>query len=200
MRKQKKEGLIFVVSGPSGSGKTTLLKGIFENKKLRNKLAKSISFTTRPKRSGERKNRDYFFISQREFKQKQAAGKIVEWTKYLGYYYGTPKEFLRQQLRQGENIVLCLDEKGASKIKRLYPESTVTIFIVPPSLQELRERIKARCNKTKKEEIGKRLELANSELLLSRKYDYQIFNKDLSLAIKKLQGIMLGEIMRMDTK
>ncbi len=193
-RSQKKRGVIFALSGPSGSGKTTLLKKILENKKLKNKLVKSISFTTRPRRSQERRNKDYFFISEKEFKQRKAAGKIAEWTKYLDYYYGTPKEFLTQQLEQGKNIVLCLDNKGVLSIKRIYPESTVTIFIVPPSLRELRERIETRCNKTKREEIKKRLKLANSELLLSAKYDYRIFNKDLDLAIKELQDIVLSEI------
>ncbi|MDI6758281.1 MAG: guanylate kinase [Candidatus Omnitrophota bacterium] len=195
-REQKRRGVIFAVSGPSGSGKTTLLKKILGNKKLGNKLIKSISFTTRPRRLRERKDKDYFFISEKEFKQRKAAGEIVEWTKYLDHYYGTPKEFLTRQLGQGKNIILCLDEKGVLSIERLYPKTTVTIFIVPPSISELRERIEARCNKTKKEEIKKRLKLANNELLFSRKYDYRIFNKDLGLAIKELQGIVLSEIYK----
>jgi guanylate kinase len=189
-----KSGKIFVISGPSGSGKTTLLRKLLEIRKLKNKLVKSISFTTRPIRSGERKNKDYFFISQEEFKQRREGKKIIEWTKYLGYYYGTPKEFLRQQLKKRKGIVLCLDRKGALSIKRLYPKNTVLIFIIPPSLQELRQRLGARCNKTKKEEIKKRLGLARRELLLSAGYDHRIFNKNLGLAIKKLQDIILSKM------
>ncbi len=190
----RQKGKIFIISGPSGSGKTTLLQRLFKNKKLKNSVVKSISFTTRPRRSGERKNKDYFFISEKEFKQKRSAKKIIEWTKYLSYYYGTPKEFVEQQLEKEKNIALCLDKKGALNIKRLYPKLTVTIFIIPPSIEELQKRIEARCNKTKKEEIKNRVRLAQRELSLSRKYDHRIFNKNLNLAAKELQDIVLNEI------
>lgn len=188
-----KQGLLFVISGPSGSGKTTLLKNLLKRKELKNKFVKSISFTTRPKRSGERQGKDYFFISNRSFKQKLKTKKIIEWTRYLGYYYATPKEFLKEQLAKGKNLILCLDLRGAGKIKRFYPQNTVTIFIRPPSLGQLQDRIEKRCSKTKKEEIQKRLKLAKEELLVSRRYDYCLVNLDLTDTAKQLRQIVLKE-------
>ena len=183
-----------MLSGPSGSGKTTLLEKLFQDKELNQKLVKSISFTTRPKRSGERDKKDYFFISQTQFKQKQKAKKILEQTKYSGYYYATPKDFLKRQLQAGKHIVLCLDLRGALKIKRFYPDNTVSIFILPPSLAVLRDRIERRCNRTKAREIRERLEIARGELAASKGYDYCLLNKDLLKAAQELKGIILREI------
>jgi len=190
---KKSQGLIFVLSGPSGSGKTTLLGNIIRSAKLRKKFARSISFTTRPKRSGEKHGKDYFFIDRAEFKQKSKAKKILEWTKYLGYYYATPKDFVDEQIRKKRHIILCLDLKGAAKIKRLYPENSVTIFILPPSLEALRNRIEGRCNMTKKEEVRQRLKLARQELLASRKFDYCLVNRSLQRAVNELKRIILKE-------
>ncbi|MDP3731477.1 MAG: guanylate kinase [Candidatus Omnitrophota bacterium] len=195
MRKQsEKQGLIFIISGPSGSGKTTLAEKILGNKRLKNKLARSISFTTRPKRSGEQDKKDYFFISGKRFKREQKAKKILEWTKYLGYYYATPKDFIERQLHKAKHIILCLDLKGAFSVKRQYPGNTVTIFVIPPSLDTLLQRITSRCNKTKEGEVRQRLRLAQQELSACEKYDYCVVNKDLNQAIKELQGIILKEI------
>lgn len=186
-------GLIFVVSGPSGSGKTTLLKKLRTDRQLDKRLAKSISFTTRPKRSSEKDKKDYFFITQARFEQALKAKKILEWTRYLGYYYATPRDFVEKQLKQGKHVILCLDLKGAFKIKRVYPKNTVLIFIIPPSLETLQERIGTRCNKTKKEEIKERLKLAKTELLASCRYDYCLVNKRLQRATEELREIILRE-------
>lgn len=194
------KGLIFVISGPSGSGKTTLLKNLLKDRQLKKKLTKSVSFTTRPKRSGEREKRDYFFITEPQFKQELKAKKILEWTRYLGYYYATPRDFVEKQLKKDKHIILCLDLKGASRVKRLYPGNTVLIFIIPPSLGTLRERIGRRCNKTKKEEIRKRLKLAKAELRACRRYDYCLVNKNLQQAVKELGGLMLTEIENYNLK
>ncbi len=190
----KNRGLIFVISGPSGSGKTTLLKKLLTTKELKKRLAKSTSFTTRPKRSGEKNGKDYFFIPKDKFRQKQKAKKILEWTKYLGYYYATPRDYLTEQLKQGKHIVLCLDLKGALKIKRAYPGNTVTIFIAPPSLKVLRDRIEGRCNKTKTEEVKQRLKLARREVIVSHRYDYCLVNKNLHQAVGALRSIILREM------
>lgn len=190
----KIRGLIFVISGPSGSGKTTLVRGVLLHKVLSRKFVKSISVTTRPKRSGERQNKDYFFVSLKEFRRLNAAKKILEWTRYLGYYYGTKKDFVEGKLKQGKHIALCLDLKGALKIKRLYPENTVTIFILPPSIKILRKRIEGRCAKTRQEEIRSRLKLAKSELKGKSRYDYVLKNSNLTKATSRLKGIILKEI------
>ena len=189
-----RKGKIFVISGPSGSGKTTLRDKLLEDKALKNKFTKAVSFTTRPRRSNERHSRDYFFVTESEFKKKDRAGEILEWTKYLGYYYGTPRFFVERQIKRGKNIVLCLDLKGALRIKRLFPLNSVTIFVLPPSLRTLRLRIRKRCQKTKQEEIARRLKLAEEELSASRRYDYAVVNKNLERAFRELKGIILEEV------
>lgn len=185
---------MFVLSGPSGSGKTTLLKTVLQRKALASNLVKSTSFTTRPQRQGEENREDYFFISQDKFKQQLKAKKFLEWTKYLGYYYGTPKGFIDRQLKKSRHIILCVDLNGAAKIKQLYPKNTVTIFVLPPSLKELETRIAKRCDKTHRQEIKKRLALAEKELLAAPGYDYRIVNKDLSTVVGKLEKIILQGI------
>ena len=195
MSAQKKtRGKSFVISGPSGSGKTTLLKKVLQNKSLQNRFAKSVSVTTRPKRSGEREGKDYFFVKPREFRQLHKAKKILEWTRYLGYYYGTKKDFLEDRLSRGKHLALCLDLKGALRLKRLYPRNTVTVFIDPPSIKELRRRITGRCAKTRPEEVNKRIKLAVAELKNSPRYDYVLRNKNLTQAEGRLKGIILKEI------
>lgn len=187
-------GLIFVISGPSGSGKTTLLTRLLKDPELKSRLVKSISFTTRPKRSGEKDGKDYFFISHREFQYKRKAKKILEWTRYLGYYYATPKDFLEEQLKESKHLLLCLDLKGALKIKKLYPKNTVMIFVNPPSLEALKARIEKRCNKTQKTETRKRLRVARREILASGNYDYCLVNRDLRQTARQLKRMILKEI------
>ena len=121
MKADIKKGKIFVISGPSGSGKTTLAQSLLKDRKLKKKIARSVSFTTRPKRSGEKNRKDYFFIGKNDFKEKLKSKKILEWTRYLGYYYGTAKDFFEAQLVKSKAVVLCLDLKGAARIKKLYP-------------------------------------------------------------------------------
>jgi guanylate kinase len=161
---------------------------------LRRKLAKSISVTTRPKRSGEREGKDYFFISPATFRRLKKAKKILEWTQYLGYHYGTKKDFLEGRLASGRSLALCLDLRGALRLKTLYPKETVTVFISPPSLQELRKRIAGRCRKTKPEEVNKRVNLAVAELQNSCRYDYVVKNNNLTRATARLGGIILNKI------
>ncbi len=194
-RKQKKTtGKIFVISGPSGSGKTTLLKRALLNKSLKNTLAKSVSVTTRSKRSGEREGRDYFFVSSEEFQRLNKAKKILEWTRYLSYYYGTKRDYLEEKLKKVRHLALCLDLRGALKLKKLYRENVVTIFVEPPSINELRKRIEGRCSKTKPEEIDRRVKLAVAELKNAHRYDYILKNKNLAKAESRLKHIILKEI------
>ncbi|MGD0336093.1 MAG: guanylate kinase [Candidatus Omnitrophota bacterium] len=188
---QNAKGLIFVISGPSGSGKTTLRDRLLEDKILRKRLAKPISFTTRPKRSKEQNGRDYYFINRVQFEAKKRAKKILEWTRYLGYYYATPKDYVQHQLRRGRDVVLCTDLKGVANIKRLYPFNNVSIFVRPPSLGALEKRITGRCHKTGKKEIKKRIGLAEKELRKASSCDYQVLNKRLSYALARLKGIVV---------
>jgi len=185
--------MIFVISGPSGSGKTTLRDELLRDKALKAHFVKSISFTTRQKRLREANKKDYIFISEPEFKRKLKAKKILEWTKYSGYYYATSKDFVDKHLKSSKNIILCLDLKGALRIKKLYSRNCITIFILPPSIKALRDRIEGRCKKTKKKEIHERLKLAKRELSEANKYDYCVVNKNLTQAVKELRGIILKE-------
>lgn len=110
--------MVFVVSGPSGSGKTTLIRQLLSGQRRRD-LVRSVSLTTRPRRTGERHGRDYFFITKDEFLERRAAKKILEWTRYLGYYYATSRDFVDETLRSGKHAVLCLDYRALSRYARL---------------------------------------------------------------------------------
>ncbi|MGD9014958.1 MAG: guanylate kinase [Candidatus Omnitrophota bacterium] len=190
VRAKADKGFVFVISGPSGSGKTTLARKIIKQSQLKGRFIKSISFTTRPKRRGERQGRDYFFVSAQEFKRLQRAKKILEHTQYLGYDYGTPRDFIQQAIRKGLNIILCLDIKGASFIKQAFPNRAITIFVKPPSLDIARKRIVSRCTKTRPEEINRRIRLAHKELDHIHHYDYYLINDNLNRAIKEVVRII----------
>lgn len=183
-------GTIFVLSGPSGSGKTTLAQRVVSAPEFKTFLKKSISLTTRLKRSGEYQGKDYYFVAEQDFKDYLHKKKILEWTRYLGYYYATPKDKVEQVLLSGKSLVLCLDGKGATRIKRIYPDNSVTIFIKPPSIGELNKRIRSRGCKTRDEEIKKRLAIAKQEIKVSANYDYIIVNKNLDTAVNKLNSII----------
>ena len=144
---------IFVVSGPSGSGKTTLVGKVLAHRSLKDLLKRSISFTTREKRTNEVDGLDYFFISKEDFEVLRKRKKILEWTTYLGYYYGTAKDYIEAQMGKSCGLMLCLDIKGAKQIKKIYSKQTVTIFVLPPSVEVLAERIKNRRKKTKESEV-----------------------------------------------
>lgn len=191
---QKNPGKVFVLSGPSGSGKTTLLSGLIRDRNLKYKLLKSISLTTRPKRPQERSGKDYFFVKKEQFIKLLKAKKILEWTRYLGYYYGTPKELVDRKLKLGKSIGFCLDLKGARALKRIYPKQAVTIFVKPPSINTLKKRIEQRCASADKVETSKRLTLARKELRAAESFDYVVPNTDLKEAARKLKGIISGEI------
>jgi len=191
----KKRGLIFVISGPSGSGKTTLAAALVKDKGLASRLAKSISVTTRPRRAGERQGQDYFFLSRQDFLGQRRDKKILEWTRYLGYYYGTPREFVEGKLVQGKSVVFCLDSRGVAQLSKLYPEDIRTIFVIPPSLVELEQRIKRRTPQVTRGEIKKRLRLARRELSLADSYDHRIVNTKLAQALEDLKKIVRRELI-----
>ena len=185
-----KRSYIFVVSGPSGCGKTTLIRSLLKDKVLKSTLARSISFTTRPKRPGEKEGVDYFFITEALFKKLRGQKKILEWTRFLNYYYGTPREYVDGQLGRDRSIALCLDVKGALRLKKTYGSRAVTIFILPPSIGSLKERIRNRGCHTDGRVVASRMKIAAQELLRAREYDHSLVNDNFSLALKKLKGII----------
>ena len=195
---QKTPGKVFVISGPSGSGKTTLLSALIQDRRLRSKLLKSVSLTTRPKRPGEHPGKDYFFVKKQRFLDMLKAKKILESTRYLGYYYGTPKELVDHSLKLGKSMGFCLDLNGVRALKKIYPKQAVTIFVKPPSIRTLKKRIEYRCASADKLETRKRLNLARKELRSSVSFDYIVLNTDLAEAVKKLKSIISAEIINSD--
>ncbi len=185
MSNKKKKGLIFVVSGPSGSGKTTLIKKLIESKGFK-KIKKTVSFTTRPKRASERQGQDYDFIDESEFKKRLKKGDIVEYTKYLDFYYGTSKDRLNAIIEKGHNAILCLDTRGAFNLKKVFKNRCVLIFILPPSKNALKLRLNFRKRDTKKE-LKKRLEIAKHEIAVSDRFDHTVVNDKIDKALQEMK-------------
>ena len=166
-------GEIFVITAPSGTGKTTLLKPLMDAD-LR--LRFSISYTTRPRRSGEVDGKDYFFVSPEEFRRLRDTGALAEWVEQFGYGYGTSREWVLDMVRQGGDLIFDLDSRGARALKNEFPQGTL-IFILPPSLTELERRLKGRGGMDP-EELARRLANGRAELKEAHWYDYLVINDD----------------------
>ena len=189
-----KKGKIFIMSGPSGSGKTTLYKKILCSRKLKDKLEKSISVTTRSKRVGEQQGRDYFFVSRRMFFYKKQAGQFLECQKVFDNYYGTPRKHVRDILQRGKSVLLCIDVKGARVVFKKIPQA-IRIFIKVPSLAVLRRRLEKRGSETKT--TGRlRLKTALDELKEAKFYDYVVVNDRLEKTYKKIEKTILAELKK----
>lgn len=184
-REKSTKGCLFIVSAPSGTGKSTLCQAA---RKRFPDLVYSISFTTRPPRAGEEDGVDYFFITRPDFENRIQQGDWVEWAKVHGHYYGTSAGFLNQQLSAGRRILLDIDVVGAKQILARFPES-VTIFIMPPSLDELRRRLEKR-GAEDAESIEKRLINAEKEIARKDRYRYVIVNDKLDEAIEEFCDII----------
>ncbi len=178
-------GEIFVITAPSGTGKTTLLKPLMaEDPRLRF----SISYTTRPPRSGEVDGRDYFFVSPEEFRRLKDAGALVEWVEQFGYGYGTSRDWVKEMVASGADLVFDLDSRGARALKHDFPQATL-IFILPPSLEELERRLTGR-GSLDPEELSRRLAKGRAELQEVRWYDYLVVNDDIPAALASLTAIV----------
>ena len=166
------------ISAPSGSGKTTLCKAL---QKVEPEIEWSISYTTREKRNIEENGLDYHFISQNKFEDYILSGYFVEWENVHGFYYGTAKSTLDNAIENNKILLLEMDVKGSMNIKRLYPDNTFSIFIIPPSIEHLRKRLKNRGTDTKKV-IELRLKRFQQEMAFQKKFDYVMVNENLDLA------------------
>ena len=190
------QGLIFIISGPSGSGKTTLVKKLLSNRRLSRNIQRAVSFTSRPIRNGEIDAKDYFFISRQEFKARESSGEFVETKTIIGNLYGTSRAQLDKVTSSGKDAILCIDVRGAKDIRREFAKDrVVSIFILPPSINELVGRLKNRSSENR-EEIKKRLSLAKEEVRYASEYDYVVINNKLSAAVKKLEAIITSERAR----
>lgn len=183
----KKQGKLIVLVAPSGSGKTTIAKRMLSTFP---KVKFSISATTRKPREGEKNGADYFYLSNTAFKNKIDEGKFVEWEKfYDGTHYGTLHSEVDKMMEKGYFPLLDIEVKGATNIKRLYGDQCVTIFIQPPSLDELKKRLVKRGTETK-ESLQKRLTRAEKELKYADKFDYIVINDNLDQACKEVESIL----------
>jgi guanylate kinase len=182
-----KEGILIVLSGPSGAGKGTICKRLLEETDIQY----SISATTRKPRPGEQHGREYFFITKEEFENMIEENGFLEWARVYDNYYGTPKKFVEDTLEQGKDCILEIDPQGAQKVRENKPDG-VLIFIAPPSMQELENRITNRGTEDITE-INKRLSCAREEMLCMYNYDYVVINDQVEKAVEKIRAIIIAE-------
>lgn len=190
-----RRGILFVVSAPSGAGKTTLTKSALA---ALPDLALSVSCTTRPPRPGEIDGRDYWFVAPAEFDRRRDAGEFVEWAEVFDHAYATPRTPLVEAIAAGRDILLDVDIQGARAIKAAYPDDAVGIFVVPPSLEDLEARLRAR-GTDGEQQVRRRLDRARLELSALGDpgvYDYRIVNAVLDRAAADLCAIVLAERCR----
>jgi len=179
-----------IISAPSGSGKTTICKYL---QKLDSSINFSVSCTTRQKRANEVEGKDYFFITNEEFEKKINDAKFIEWEQIHGnFYYGTLKSTLEKAINEDKRILLELDVKGATSVKKLYPNKSLSIFIEPPSVEVLKLRLEKR-GTDNDERIIKRLERLESELSYKSNFDYHVINDDLDQAVNEIMNIIKNE-------
>jgi len=188
---KKKPGLLFVVSAPSGAGKTTLCRAITDS---RDNLTHSISTTTRQPRPGETDGRDYHFVSQERFQEMIRAGDFAEWAEVHSNLYGTSRRVLDDMIGKGIDVILDIDTQGAKQIKQKY-DTAVFIFIMPPSLGILEERLHNR-QSDQEDEIKKRMRRAQEEIRDYKMYDYIVVNRDFDQALNELRSIVTAERCR----
>lgn len=184
------KGLLFVVSGPSGAGKGTICKAMAE----RVDVDLSISMTTRKPRKDEIDGQSYYFADQDAFESILSQDGFLEYAKVYGNYYGTPKERVLNQINKGRDVVLEIDIQGAMKIKEVYPKG-IFIFILPPSMAELRKRITGRGSESE-ESLNTRMGETLSEVAYIDKYDYCIINDKIEEAVENLIAIRKAEHFR----
>lgn len=187
---EEKVGKLFLISGPSGVGKKTIISSLLCNTRLN--IFFSISYTTRQKRCEEIHGLDYFFISEKEFEQKIESGDMLEYAYFFNNYYGTSKSFVQENLNLGRNVLLEIETKGFSQVISKMPE-TISIFILPPSIEELRNRLKKR-NTECDHDVDLRIEKALEEISVSDQFDYRVVNDDLSQSIKEIEDIIFSNL------
>lgn len=187
-------GLLIVFSGPSGVGKGTVRQEIFSTPD--HKFEYSVSMTTRAQRPGEVDGKDYFFGSREEFEELIRKGQMLEYAEYVGNYYGTPLTYVNETLDKGIDVFLEIEVQGALQVKKKVPDA-VFIFLTPPDLNELQERLVGRGTDSE-EVIAQRIERAREEIALMSEYDYAIVNDEVPLAAERVKRVIEAEHFRVD--
>lgn len=185
-----KKGKLIIVSGPSGAGKDTIVN---EYVKSHPEDEISISMTSRAIRDGEVNGVNYYFKTKEEFEQAIIDGDLLEYALYNGNYYGTPKSEIEERLAKGINVILVIEVQGARNIKNMMGDDVLLIFVLPPSLEKLKERLINR-NTESIEQINKRLEIAKKEIEENDFYDYKILNDKLDESVKQMENIIKNNI------
>lgn len=190
MDRAEHSGKLFIISGPSGAGKGTICQRLVED----SKVEVSVSMTTRNPRPGEIDGKSYYFTTREDFQKEIERDGLLEYAEVYGNYYGTPKQKVNEKLREGTDVVLEIDIQGALNVKEAYPEG-IFIFILPPSMAELRKRITGRGSETE-EAINLRLSQTLKEVSYIDKYDYCVVNGDLDEAVARVKAIVVAEHSR----
>jgi len=186
---RSRRGLLIVLSSPSGAGKSTISRLLLE---ADGQVTMSISATTRPKRPGETHGIDYYFVDDAEFDRMVSAGEFVEWAHVFGYRYGTPKAPVKQALRQGRDILFDIDWQGARQLEPDFGEHLVTIFLLPPTMAELEQRLQRRGTDSE-EVIAGRMRRAADEIDHWAEYEYVLVNRDMAACLAQVQAIVTAE-------
>lgn len=194
MIKSKNTGQIIVISAPSGAGKGTIIKELLKNDNKTRWL--SVSATSRAPREGEQEGINYYYLTEEDFKKKIENDYFLEYTNYAGNYYGTPKEYIKDKIEKGIDVILEIEIEGAMNVKRLIPEA-MFIFIMPPSLKDLVKRLKGRGTESN-EKIIKRFHEAYKEINEVTKYNYVVVNDEIDKAVDKIESIIKAERCRVD--
>ena len=194
MIKTKKQGNLIIISGTTCAGKGTVIKKVLEN---HNDIVLSTSYTSRPKREHEIDGVDYYFVTKEEFEEKIKNDDFLEYAKVqYGAYYGTPKKEIKKLLDTGKDVILEIDVQGAKQIKEKFPD-TILIFIMAPSMEEVKRRIIMRGDENN-EQIISRFKVAYNEINQYNAYNYVVVNDDLEEAVKKVESILISEKLRVD--
>ena len=186
---RQRRGLLIVLSSPSGAGKSTISRLLLETD---SEVTMSVSATTRPRRSGEVDGIDYHFVDDSEFDRMIEAGEFVEWAHVFGYRYGTPKPPVKQALRRGRDILFDIDWQGARQLEPDFGEHLVTIFLLPPSMDELENRLHTR-GQDSEEVIADRMRRAADEIDHWAEYEYVLVNRDMDDCLAQVRAIVSAE-------
>lgn len=185
------KGVLVIISAPSGTGKSTICRRLLQKNK---DLKYSTSCTTRAPRPGEKNGKHYFFLTREDFKRKIERHEFLEWALVHDEYYGTPRSFIESSIKSGSSVLLAIDVQGAAAIRRKRPDS-ILIFVAPPSLETLRERLAARRDES--DSVARRLANSREEMAAAHRFDYLVVNDQLEKAVIQIESILVAENLRM---